>query len=226
MLNKTKDTEVNIKIDNRNIKQVFECKTLGVNVDQHLSWKNNTEKLCKKLSSGIGAIRRLREYLDKDSLLSVYNALVQPYFNYCCEIWDVFGTTQSNRLQKLHNRAARIITRSSNEVNQKNVLDKLGWQTLDEQRQKAKAKLMFKVLNNQGPKSLTNLFTSKSTETPKYNLRGISSNVCIPKPRTNSLKKSFSYNGAVTWNSLPTDIKESKSVAQFDRKIATYYKQK
>ena len=78
MLNKTKDTEVNIKIDNRNIKQVFECKTLGVNVDQHLSWKNNTEKLCKKLSSGIGAIRRLREYLDKDSLLSVYNALVQP----------------------------------------------------------------------------------------------------------------------------------------------------
>ena len=49
MLNKTKDTEVNIKIDNRNIKQVFECKTLGVNVDQHLSWKNNTEKLCKKL---------------------------------------------------------------------------------------------------------------------------------------------------------------------------------
>ena len=145
MLNKTKDTEVNIKIDNRNIKQVFECKTLGVNVDQHLSWKNNTEKLCKKPSSGIGAIRRLREYLDKDSLLSVYNALVQPYFNYCCEIWDVFGTTQSNRLQKLHNRAARIITRSSNEVNQKNVLDKLGWQTLDEQRQKAKAKLMFKV---------------------------------------------------------------------------------
>ena len=172
------------------------------------------------------AIRRLREYLDKDSLLSVYNALVQPYFNYCCEIWDVFGTTQSNRLQKLHNTAARIITRSSNEVNQKNVLDKLGWQTLDEQRQKAKAKLMFKVLNNQGPKSLTNLFTSKSTETPKYNLRGISSNVCIPKPRTNSLKKSFSYNGAVTWNSLPTDIKESKSVAQFVRKIATYYKQK
>ena len=101
MLNKTKDTEVNIKIDNRNIKQVFECKTLGVNVDQHLSWKNNTEKLCKKLSSGIGAIRRLREYLDKDSLLSVYNALVQPYFNYCCEIWDVFWNNSVKSVTKI-----------------------------------------------------------------------------------------------------------------------------
>ena len=140
---------------------------------------------------------------------------VQPYFNYCCEVWDVLGTTQSNRLQKLHNRAARVITRSSNEVNEKDVLNKLGWQTLEEQRKKIKAKLMFRTLNNQGPKSLANLFASKSIETPKYNLRGISSNVSIPKPRTNSLKKIFSYNGAIIWNSLPDDIKESKSVAQF-----------
>ena len=132
MTNKIKDTEVNIKIDNMNIKQVFECKTLGINVDQHLSWKNNTEKLCKKVSSGIGALRRLTDYVDKDSLLSVHNALVQPYFNYCCEVWDVFGRTQSNLLQKLQNRAARIISRSSNEVNQEIFLDKLGWQTLEE----------------------------------------------------------------------------------------------
>ena len=84
---------------------------------------------------------------------------------------------------------------------------------------------MFKVLNNQAPKGLANVFISKSKETPKYNLRGISSNVCIPKPRTNSLKNSLSYNGAVAWNSLPTDIKESISAAQFDRKIAVFYQQ-
>ena len=101
----------------------------------------------------------------------------------------------------------------------------LGWQTLEEQRKKAKAKLMFQVLNNQGPKRLTNLFTSKSIETTRYNLREISSNVCIPTPRTNSLKKSLSYHGAVLWNSLPVDLKESKSAASFDKKIATYFKQ-
>ena len=222
MLHKTQDTEINIKIDDRKIKQVFECKTLGVNVDQHLSWKSNTEKLCKKISSGIGAIRRLTEYVDQDSLLSVYNAIVQPYFSYCCEVWDVLGKTQSTRLQKLHNRAARTITQISNDVDHKIVLEKLGWQTLEEQRKKAKAKLMFKVLNDQGPKSLSKIFTPKNVETPKYNLRGISSAVCLPKPRTDSLKKSFSYNGASTWNSLPAEIRQSGTFSQFVKRIAAH----
>ena len=30
----------NVKIENKQIKQVHECKTLGVTIDQHLSWKN------------------------------------------------------------------------------------------------------------------------------------------------------------------------------------------
>jgi hypothetical protein len=33
----------------------------------------------------------------------MYNTIVCPYFNYGCEVWDVFGETQSNRLQKLQN---------------------------------------------------------------------------------------------------------------------------
>ena len=37
MLNKAKDSEINIKLNGRNIKQVSECKTLGIIVDQHLS---------------------------------------------------------------------------------------------------------------------------------------------------------------------------------------------
>ena len=64
----------------------------------------------------------------------------------------------------------------------------MGWQPLKIERKKAKAKIVFKVLNNIGPKSLTNLFTYKG-DTTSYNLRDISSSVCIPQPHTNSLKK-------------------------------------
>ena len=87
-----------VKIENEHIKQVSECKTLGVTVDQHLSWKSNTENICKKITSGISALRRLKDFVHKQTLLSVYNALVRPYFDYCCEVWDVFGKTQSKRL--------------------------------------------------------------------------------------------------------------------------------
>ena len=109
-------------------------------------------------------------------LLSVYNAIVRPYFDYCCEVWDVFGETQSKRLQKLQNRAAQIIMNMSNDTNQSIALAGLGWQPLKIERKKAKAKIVFRVLNNIGPKSLTNLFTYKG-DTTSYNLRDISSSV-------------------------------------------------
>ena len=94
-------------------------------VDQHLSRKNNTENICKKITSGISALRQIKEFVEKDTLVSVYNSIVRPYFTYCFEVWDVFGETQSKRLQKLQNRAARIIMNMSNDVDHLVALDAL-----------------------------------------------------------------------------------------------------
>ena len=52
----------------------------------------------KKISSGIGAIKRLKPSVDLETLKSVYNALVLPNFDYCCEVWDSIGITLSDRL--------------------------------------------------------------------------------------------------------------------------------
>ena len=79
-------------------------------------WKSNSENICKKITAGICAIRRVKPFVDKDTLISIYNAIVRPYFDYCCEVWDVFGESQSKRLQKLQNRAARIILNMSNDI--------------------------------------------------------------------------------------------------------------
>ena len=93
--------------------------------------------------------------------MSVYNAIIHPYFTYFCEVWDVFGKTQSMCLQKLHNRAARIIADVPNDVNQETVLDLLKWETVKTHRLKNKAKAMFKILCDKGPASLKRLSNFK-----------------------------------------------------------------
>ena len=221
MIKSISDLQLNLIIENKPVKRVIECKTLGVTLDQHLSWKSNTENICNKITSGISALRRLKEFIDRKTLVSVYNAIVRPYFDYCCEVWDVFGETQSKRLHKLQNRAARIIMNMSNDVHYSVVLQALGWKTLEAERKKAKAKMMYKLLNNMGPQSLTNLFTYKD-EVTSYNLRNISSSLCLPHPHTNNMKRSFMYDGVFLWNSIPRDIKESKSLSSFRTKIATH----
>ena len=101
------------------------------------------------------------------------------------------------------------------------LLRRLGWEPLQTERKKAKTKMMYKVLNKTGPKSLTNLFSYKSEKT-NYHLRDISSSLCLPKPRTNNMKKSFMYDGAHLWNSIPKEIRESKSLSSFRNKIAAH----
>ena len=53
--------------------------------------------------------------------------IVSPYFDYCCEVWDVIEKTQSKRLQKLRNRAARIIMNMINDIDHSVALQALGW---------------------------------------------------------------------------------------------------
>ena len=54
----------------------------------------------------------------KYTLICAYNAPILPHFDYCCEVWDTIGVTLSGRLQKLQNRAARVITGRKNEHGQ------------------------------------------------------------------------------------------------------------
>ena len=148
---------------------------------------------------------------------------MHPYFDYCCEVWDVFGETQSKPLQKLQNRAARIILNISNDVDYTIALRILWAGSHSKQKGiKAKARMMYKLLNKIGPKSLTNLFSYKSEKT-NYHLRDISSGLYLPKPRTNSMKNSFMYDGAHIWNSIPKEIRESKSLSSFRNKITLVF---
>ena len=61
-------------IKNKQIKQVYESKALGVKTDQNLSWKGNTDEICNKVTAGISAIRRIQPFVDQDTLILIYNA--------------------------------------------------------------------------------------------------------------------------------------------------------
>ena len=89
---------------------------IGVEIDDKLSWNKHIDKVAKKVASGIGAIRKIRDFVDRETLISVYNALINPHFDYCSEVWDTMRVGLSNRLQKLQNRVARIIMNFSNDI--------------------------------------------------------------------------------------------------------------
>ena len=59
---------------------------------------------------GIRILKRIRPFVGLEHLINVYRSIVEPYFTYCCIVWDSIGETLVDSLQKLQNRAARVIT--------------------------------------------------------------------------------------------------------------------
>ena len=87
----------------------------------------------------------------------------------------------SQKLQKLQNRVARVITFSNYD------------RSTDE---------LLRMVNRMVPDYLSSHFAFRS-DTLTYNLRESDFSLAIPQPRTNYCKRSLSYSGAVLWNGLP-----------------------
>ena len=105
-----------LSIDNVPIEQVPSVKSLRIYIDENLTWHSHIDKLCKKIASAIGAIKRVKPFVPQSILLNIYYSLVQSHFDYCSLVWGNCGKTLSNKLQKLQNRAARVITSSNFDV--------------------------------------------------------------------------------------------------------------
>ena len=106
-----------LAINNVPVRQVSHTKSLGTHIDEKLSWNVHIENLCKKVASGIGALKRITPFVSPSTMQPIYNCLVQPYFDYCSVIWDSCGSTRADKLQKLQNLAARVLTSSSYDTN-------------------------------------------------------------------------------------------------------------
>ena len=153
------------------------------------------------------------EYIiSKGIAIQIYNALIMPHFDYCSPVWDCLSGYLRDKLQKLQNRAARVITKLPFDTSSNYLLSTPNWEGLFLRRKKQKGLTMFKTVNGLAPHHLQSLFSQHHSV---YNLRDSEGKLTLPKPSTNYLKRSFSYSGAMLWNNFPKCLKNAVSVNNF-----------
>ena len=67
---------ITIEIDKQLIICVTKTKFLGVIIDNRISWKEHISYVCGKVAKGIGIISKVRKYVNKSTLLELYNSLI------------------------------------------------------------------------------------------------------------------------------------------------------
>ena len=147
-----------LTISENAIKQVTSAKSLGVYVDQNINCECHIENISKKIACAIGAIKRIRHHTPFNVLIKVYNSLIQPHFDYCNVVWGNCNKGLSEKLQRLQNRAARILISASYDSNLDDLFRALGWRRLYYQRLEQKSILMYKTLRSMTPGYLRSRF--------------------------------------------------------------------
>ena len=84
-----------VEIDNKFIEQVDTTKFL---IDKNLTWKAHTSHITKIVSKYNGIIRKVRSFLNSESLHTLCNTLISPYLTYCTILWGDKNNSKLNSL--------------------------------------------------------------------------------------------------------------------------------
>ena len=135
-------------------------------------------------------------------------AFIESLFNYCPLVWMFHCRTTNNKMNKLHERALRLIYKDKS-LTFEQLLEKDQSFTIHERNIQKLAIEMYKVKNKMTPVPFQKIFT--------INKKG---DFVIPKINTvNRGEETVRYRGPKIWEIIPEDIKKAESLAIFKDKI-------
>ena len=106
--NKIHDADLKIKLCRKRIHACPYVKYLGVFINENLNWEIDINEISTKLIEGNAMLSKLRHYVNKYILLSVYYGIFHSHLAYLCLVWGQVKCSL-NRITFLQKRAIRIL---------------------------------------------------------------------------------------------------------------------
>lgn len=126
-------TQTNVvKIGDDLISRVENVKYLGITIDEHLNFNKQMDILSKKLASKINFMKRISRRITFETRIITYNAFTLPHFDFCASLSVNCMKEHINRLQKLQNRAMRLILRCEYRSHTDTMLKALDWLSVNQ----------------------------------------------------------------------------------------------
>ena len=95
-----------MKINNYEIKRAESIKFLCVLLGENLTWKPHIKYIENKIAKNVGLLFKVKPFLNKQSLLSLYYSYIHSYINYANVAW---GSTYMTNFKKIIQSRMRII---------------------------------------------------------------------------------------------------------------------
>jgi hypothetical protein len=197
------------------------AKLLGVWLDKHISMEDHVSAVCKSAQYHLYNIRKIRRHLSTESTEQLIHAFITTKLDYCNSLFCGLPASQLNRLQRLQNIAARIVTRSKPSCHITPILCDLHWLPVCKRVTFKILLLVYKCQNGIAPPYLQELISSKRSS---RSLRSADHQLLhIPFTRNGTFAdRAFGVAGPRLWNDLPLEIRTVSTVETFKSKLKTF----
>ena len=221
--NKKINYDLKVKVNGKKLRLSSNVKYLGVYLDEHLNWSYHVDALAAKLTRASGMLAKIRHYVNEKTLLNIYHGIFSSIMTYGSQIWGQFTNKHVKRIQKLQNKAIRIINFANFKDSSGPLYQKSKILKLEDQISMENFYFVQRDIQGDLPSPLLNTFIVVPA-TPNSNQCGVE----LPKVRTQAYGiNSITYRSAATWNTLINQFpeckfhEESKFICK--RKITNHY---
>ena len=216
-----KHNDVTLRIGETDVANHHPVRNLGVLEDPQLTMTSQVHAVCKSAFYQLRNIARIRCYLTNSAAKTMVHALVMSRLDYGNAL--CYGMSKGNmeKLQRVQNAAARLVTRKRRSAHITPILFDLHWLPIEYRVMFKILVQVFRALNGQAPVYMCDMLHQYK---PQRTLRSTDQSLLqVPKTRKRNFgDRAFSCAAPTLWNSLPADIKSAQTLVIFRKKVKTH----
>ena len=196
---------------------------LGIYLDCDVSMRTNVSKVVSSCFAVLRRLRSIRSSVTRSVFVSLVVSMVLSRLDNGKATLAGIMDRLTDRLQSVLNAAAWLIYASRRTEHVTPLLRDLHWLRYPEQIDYKLAVLVYRCLHGLAPSYLADEFMRVSEIESRRNLRSASTaNLVVPRFQRKTLGgRAFPMAVAQTWNSLPSHVPSSSSLASFKCNLKT-----
>ena len=200
------------------LERITKEKDLGVWLSDDLKPANQCKAAAGKATGALRQIKNSFMYITKDSFQILYNTYVRPHLEYCVQAWNPYYRKDIQRLERIQRRATKLV-RGLEDLTYEERLVELDLYSLERRRVRGDLIELHKMFHKENYIT-ADTFVTLATD----NHRGHKLKLFKPRCRTLLRQKSFSQRIIDSWNALPPQVVQVRTVAAFKAALDKHWK--
>ena len=207
---------LNFKISGQKVNTCSSVKHIGVMLQDTLEWNLHLNILNLKINRAIGLLCKIRHYVPKFLLKTLYYIIFHSHLIYACQIWDQ-NQSILNKIQPLQDKALRIINFKPDNFDTAELYKKDKILKIPDYIKLLNCLFVRDVLTGSSTPPPFQTYFTKSENIHQHNTRYATQISVVLAQRNTDLYgiKSIQHQSILIWNQIQTEI--SHDVLQIQR---------